>query len=73
MKRNDVWMRVLAMNGTVEFNPTGRLIWELLAEDRRLEDLVAAVVKRFEIGADQAGVDVRAFVDDLLRKGWIDP
>ncbi len=73
MKRNDAWMRVVGKNGTVEFNPAGRFIWELLAENRCLEDLVSAMMDRFQIGADQAGADVRAFVDDLLRRGWIDP
>ncbi len=73
MKRNDVWMRAMAKNATVEFNAPGRFIWELLAEDRCMEDLVSAVVERFQIQDDQAGADVRAFVDDLLRKGWIDP
>jgi hypothetical protein len=64
--------RVLDMNGMVVLNPTGRYIWELLAEDRSLEDLVTAVVDRFDVGTERAGADVRAFVDDLSRKGWID-
>lgn len=64
--------KVLDMNGMVVLNPTGRFIWELLAEDRSLEDLVTAVVDRFEVGTDRAGADVRAFVDDLSRQGWID-
>ncbi|MGD0399266.1 MAG: PqqD family protein [Syntrophobacteraceae bacterium] len=64
--------KVLDMNGMVVLNPTGRYIWELLAEDRSLEDLVTAVVARFKVGADRAGADVRTFVDDLSRKGWID-
>ena len=64
--------KVLDMNGMVVLNPTGRYIWELLAEDRSLEDLVTAVVARFKVGADRAGADVRTFVDVLSRKGWID-
>ncbi len=64
--------KVLDMNGLVVLNPTGRYIWELLAEDRSLEDLVTAVVDRFEVETDRAGADVRAFVDDLSRQGWID-
>jgi len=64
--------KVLDMNGMVVLNPTGRYIWELLAEDRSLEDLVTAVVARFKVGADRAGADVRTSVDDLSRKGWID-
>jgi hypothetical protein len=64
--------KVLDLNGMVVLNPTGRYIWELLAEDRSLEDLVSAVVDRFEVGADQARADVRTFVEDLSRQGWID-
>ncbi len=64
--------KVVDMNGMVVLNPTGRFIWELLAEDRSLEDLVTAVVDRFEVETDRAGADVRAFVDDLSRQGWID-
>jgi hypothetical protein len=64
--------KVLDMNGMVVFNPTGRYIWELLAEDRSLEDLVTAVVERFEVEPDRAGADVRAFVGDLAQQGCID-
>ena len=64
--------KVLDMNGMVVFNPTGRYIWELLAEDRSLEDLVTAVVERFEVEPDRAGADVRAFVGDLPQQGCID-
>ncbi len=65
--------KVLDMNGLVVLNSTGRFIWDLLAEDRSLEELVTAVVDRFEVGTDRAGADVRAFVDDLVRQGWIEP
>jgi Coenzyme PQQ synthesis protein D (PqqD) len=64
--------KVLDINGMVVLNPTGRFIWELLAEDRSLEELVAAVVEQFDVEADRAGADVRAFVNDLSREGWID-
>ncbi len=64
--------KVLDMNGMVTLNPVGGFIWELLAEDRSLEDLVAAVVERFEVGVERAGADVKAFVEDLAQKGWID-
>ena len=64
--------RVLDLNGMVVLNSTGSYIWELLAEERSLEELVAAVVEEFEVGPDRAGVDVRAFIDDLAQRGWID-
>jgi len=65
--------KVLDMNGLMVLNSTGRFIWELLAEDRSLEDLVAAVTERFKVDADRAGADVRAFIDDLGRQGCIVP
>lgn len=64
--------KVLDMNGLMVINPTGRYLWELLAEDRSLEDLVTAVVERFEVESDRAGADVRAFVGDLAQQGCID-
>ena len=51
--------KVLDMNGLMVINPTGRYLWELLAEDRSLEDLVTAVVERFEVESDRAGADVQ--------------
>jgi len=64
--------KVLDLNGMVVLNRTGSYIWELLVEDRSFEDLVKAVVERFQVEADLAGADVRTFVDDLLRQGWIE-
>ncbi|MDR3554593.1 MAG: PqqD family protein [Syntrophobacteraceae bacterium] len=63
--------KVLDMNGMVVLNTTGSFIWELLAEERSFEELVSAVVERFAVEADRAGDDVRTFLDDLIRQGWI--
>jgi len=65
--------KVLDMNGLVVLNPTGRCIWELLAEERSLDELVVAVTERFDVDAGQARTDTAAFVEDLSRKGWIEP
>ncbi|MDA8306678.1 MAG: PqqD family protein [Deltaproteobacteria bacterium] len=64
--------KVLDMNGMVVLNTTASFIWELLAEDCSIEELVRAVADRFEVDADLAGADVRTFVDDLYRQGWIE-
>ena len=45
---------------------------ELLAEDRSLEDLVAAVVDRFEVGTHPAAPTSGHSLNDLSRHGWID-
>jgi hypothetical protein len=64
--------RVAAANGIVVLNDAARFIWELLAEDRALPDLVSAMVERFDVDEDQARADVAAFVDELQRQDWIE-
>ncbi len=64
--------KVLDMNGMVVLNTTGSFVWELLARERSFEELVDAVVERFDVEAGRAQADVRTFVDDLSRQGWID-
>lgn len=65
--------KVLDLNGLIVLNATGRYIWELLAEDRSLDELVTAVTERFDVDAGQARTDTAAFVEDLGQKGWIEP
>ena len=67
-----VGARVVDMNGMVVLSPTGSYLWELLAEDRSAEELVTALVDRYDVGKERAGADVRTFLDDLSRKGLID-
>ncbi|MDR3568147.1 MAG: PqqD family protein [Syntrophobacteraceae bacterium] len=64
--------KVLDMNGMVVLNTTGSFIWELLARERSFGELVEAVVERFSVERDRAAGDVRTFVDDLCRQGWMD-
>jgi len=59
--------RVLDMNGLITLNATGRCIWELLAEEHTLEDLVAEITERFDVHRDRARADVQAFLDELGR------
>jgi hypothetical protein len=65
--------KVLDMNGIVVLNAVGRFIWELLAEDRNLDQLAAAVVEHFDVDAGRARADIEAFVSDLREKGLIAP
>jgi hypothetical protein len=63
--------RVLDMNAVITLNPAGRLLWELLAEDRSVECLATEVAKHFGIDADRARADVLAFLDELGRIGLL--
>ncbi len=60
--------RIIEMNGMIVLNAAGRLLWELLAEERSLEELVTAVVNQFDVDRERAQVDVKGFLGELA--GW---
>ncbi len=57
----------------VILNPTGSILWTLLAEGPRSRpELASELVRRFEIAAEEADRDADAFLEELLGKGLID-
>jgi hypothetical protein len=64
--------KVMDMNALITLNATGRRVWELLAEDRSVEDLVAEVARQLGIDPERARADVPAFLDDLGRLGLLE-
>ena len=64
--------KVLEMNALVVLNPTGRCVWELLADDRSPDEIAAAVAGRFAVDPERARADVRAFLDELGRMGLLE-
>jgi hypothetical protein len=64
--------RVMDMNALITLNATGRLVWELLAEDRSPEELVAEMVSHFEVDREQARADIQVFLDDLGKMGLLE-
>ena len=64
--------KVMDMNSLITLNATGRRVWELLAEDRSVEYLVAEVVEQFDVDLERARADVQAFLDDLGRLGLLE-
>lgn len=64
--------KVMDMNALITLNATGRLVWELLAEDRSPEELVAEVVAHFEVDQERARADIQAFLDQLRDMGLLE-
>jgi len=58
---------VLDLNGVITLNETGAFIWELLGEERSLDELVEAVCQEFEVEPDQARKDIEDFLENLKR------
>jgi hypothetical protein len=65
--------KVRDMNGMILLNATGSYIWDLMAEDRSVDELAAAVAARFGVNRERAHVDVQAFVEEVIRQGLVDP
>ena len=53
------------------FNDTGRLVWRGLLRKRSAASIAAAIAKTFRIPLARAERDVRALLEDLLRRGVI--
>jgi hypothetical protein len=53
------------------FNETGSRIWELLAEEPTVEEVVAQIRGEFEVSEEQAQADVTAFLEELAAKGMV--
>ena len=52
-------------------NETGSTILSLLDGERSPEDIASVVAERFDVSAEQALADVRAFLDEAEQHGMI--
>lgn len=56
----------LADGAYFNMNKVGGAVWEMIQTDSSLEEIIAAVVQRFDVSADQAEMDVLQLVEQLL-------
>jgi len=52
-------------------NETGSRIWELLANEPTVGELVAQIHSEFKVSEEQARADVIAFIEELATKGMV--
>lgn len=64
--------QVMNLNGLVTLNATGCCLWELLAQDRSVEELAAALTERFDVDSQRARADVQVFLDEITRIGLLE-
>ena len=57
-------------SGMIKLNDIGAFLWEKLTEDTDEEKLVEAVTENYEVDAETAGRDIKAFTD-ILKKNSI--
>ena len=57
--------------GMITMNPTGAYLWEQLAKPCTEEELVNALLDRYDVTADQARADTAAFLEPLKVIGAV--
>ncbi len=60
-------------NRIMSLNETGAFLWEMLVTGAERDDLVAAMLERYEVEPQTAKRDVDAFLVQLRDKGLIQP
>ena len=59
------------LNGMILLNETGDYLWDLLAEKRTREELVAEMKKEFDASAEEISGDVDEFLETGVDRGVI--
>lgn len=59
-------------NGIINLNETGAFLWKKLQEGASAEQLKEAMLEEYEVQAEIAERDIKAFIDKLNEKGLID-
>lgn len=53
--------------GVYRLNKTAAVLWEMMDGTRTVDDLVDAMVARFEVEPDLARTDIKALINDLRK------
>lgn len=62
----------LGFNGMVSFNETGAFIWRSLEQGLELDEIVSAVMLRYDVDGVTAARDVNAFCAKLSEAGLVE-
>jgi hypothetical protein len=63
--------QVVDTNGLVMLNSTGRVVWDLLAEEHSVDQLAQALVEQFDVDRERAQTDVREFLGEIRQIGLL--
>ena len=55
----------LQMNGMILLNDVSKVIWEALAQETTIDEILTAVTDAFEVSQDQAREDILEFIEKL--------
>lgn len=61
------------LNGMINMNDSARFMWENVEKADSFEELVSFVLDEFEVEEEIAKRDTAAFVNDMLKYGFMVP
>ena len=59
------------MNSLYTLNPVGSVLWEFMAQEHSVPEMVKRVCDEFEVTSSQAKNDIQAFLDSMLEEKLI--
>lgn len=64
--------RVIDFKGLMTLNETGAFIWDKMVIEISFENLLSLILDEYDIGVDQASLDLNEFIDKLQEIGAIE-
>ncbi len=61
----------LQHNGMITTNKTGAALWEALEKETDPDSLVSLLTERFEVDPETAAEDVKAFLEQMRKQGFL--
>lgn len=62
----------VTFNGMIRLNDSGAFLWERLSQGADRDALVAALMEAYIVSREEAQADVEAFLEPLLRAGFLE-
>ncbi len=59
-------------NGMIKLNETGEFLWHHLTQESTEEEMVEALLHKYDVTEDVAKTDVKAFIETLKKPGIIE-
>ena len=62
--------QVIAVTGLFILNETGRYVWEILAKECSIEEIIASVVNHYDVNITTANVDIEKFFHEIMASNF---
>ena len=62
--------QTLNFNGMLTLNESGVMLWKMLEGGCTQNDMVNALIERYDVGSDEALADVKEFVNKIEELGY---